>query len=248
MGDLNTLNEAGVAGLMQSALDARIAPAPDAQLGPEQARQEIGRLRADPAWAKGYLAGNGDAKARMGQLQGWANPDLDAPAAPATPAATLTREQQIAALNAPLVGHDGEATMAAAMSPPATPEGYQLPPVVGPVTPELTEFRTQARTVLFDSGLPASIGKEMASRIDKGLTSPPSDAQKEQQKIASTSQLKRQWGDNFAPNLAACQAEINRLVAKTPALANWLNYSGAVHDAYLIQQLHNTLQARRAAP
>lgn len=245
MSDLSALSDAGAAQLMQGALDARTAPAPDAQLNPAQANQEIGRLRKDTAWASSYLSGNSQAKSRMAQLQAWANPAEDSGAPPAADAKPLTPEEQFAAATAPNVGNDRVTD--SAMARPADPGAYELPGIpAGVHTPEQTELIASTRTALHEAGFAPVIGKFVAERIDAGLKNPPNDIQRAHAQTASLSQLRQAWGPQFDSNLAAVRAEIGRISQKVPGVTEWLERSGAGNDVAVIRHLHNAISARSA--
>lgn len=170
-------------------------------------------------------------------------------AAPAKPAATLTPEQQMAALNAPITGHDGDAILAEAMAPPATPDGYELPGL-NPgqqFTPEQTALLSEARNALHGAGLPASVAKLVAARVNDGLANPPNDIQRAHSSAACTTALRQAWQGDFDANLTAVRAHVQALAVKSPNLISWLETSGAGNDPWVIRSLFNSMQARRAA-
>ena len=169
-------------------------------------------------------------------------------AAPAKPAATLTPEQQIAALSAPITGTDGrtEATMGDAMSPPADPTGYTLPALGKDQksTPETSAAFDGFKAGLHEFGFAAPIGNTIAEMVNTAATREPSTPEQiEAARLTTHAALSRQWGESAKANIAAVQAEVTRVLAKHPHLRDAVELVG--NDPHVVTMIHTALQSRR---
>lgn len=171
----------------------------------------------------------------------------DPAATPAKPAATLTTEQQLAALNAPITGDKTDALMAAAMARPADPSGYTLPALDKDqkATPQMAAAFAGFKAGLHEFGFAAPVGNKIADMVNTAAArAPMTPAQVETARQTTHGALSRQWGSEAPANIKAVQAEVQRVLAKHPHLRPAVELVG--NDQHVVTMIHTAIQARGA--
>ena len=132
------------------------------------------------------------------------------------------------------------------LHPPAKPNDYiirySIPGQETPMTPELKQFDTAARTWMTDAGLTREIGNSLANAIGKVVetTHKMTDAQLESYALTEYARLERAYGSNLETKLQSAAQMIHALESKQPGLKTFLKSKGigdsAIIASMLIQQ------------
>lgn len=196
-----------------------VAPSQQAALTPEQSQQMAGWIKADQASGKMTPEQASKAFEELGVPLDQRGPD------------TRTDEQK------ELDRH----------FPQAKPEEYRIS-YAGPgedplpMTPELKQFDTAARTWLSEAGTPREVGNSVVNAIAKTaqLTKGMNDAQLDRYADAEFIKLQRAYGPSLEAKLREAARMVEALDAKQPGLKNLLRAKGigdnAMVASLLIQQ------------
>lgn len=148
-------------------------------------------------------------------------------------------------LHTPTNNAEGARPVADAFGGLVVPTAYNFPPPPAGLEPMTPQEQLEVRQVLAESGIPTSIGSQMAQLWNAAISEPTDDAALEIGRLQVAEKLRQSHGDDAAEIIRLARAEVQRISKRLPWVHEVLAGTSLGNNEWLIQSLANIARARQ---